>query len=530
MSESQPKPNVLWIMTDEQRVDSLGCYGNAWVKTPHLDGLAKRGILFHNAYCQSPVCVASRASMLTGTYPHECDVLENFYRLGLGRRERQKIAQSLHAVGPGEYKRRMERLKGAAFGEISGRFTRVPVDFYRNSSAFTQLQTAVAEELGVIDSGPRLPMLPELFEGSGYKTANIGKLHHGGFRTGFAYNAPVPQLEHAYWFGLRADYDESAFNLVQYPNHGAIFAGTFPAAAEETETHKWTDAAVDWLRANADSPFFLRLSIRAPHTPVLPPAPWDTMYDPEEMRLPEVSTGELMAAARHDQTREMPIFRNRFSPEEQRKTIASYYGLVAHVDHEVGRILNELDQLGLRENTIVVFNSDHGTLLGEHDIYQKEVFFREATQIPLMLAYPGSIPAGVAAPGPVQLIDIAPTLLSLAGIAIPHHMRGTDLVSQAGSAGGDKREAYSELYIGTAGEELLEGEPAGTIRRSVVSGQWRLSINYPDDEAYGPDGSLYDLETDPEERQNLYHNRAYREVVSTLTNRITEFVAAEPDQ
>lgn len=522
---SEKRPNILWIVTDEQRADSLRCYGNPWAHSPNIDRLAQRGVLYRNAFCQSPVCVSSRATMLTGKYGHVCDVLENWYHLNITSWHRAHIADAMEKLGPNGYQRRCDELSGKFPDLFKSQFTHeVPV-WYHKSIGRALAQIVLAQELGLIDKGPRHKMVPEILAEHGYHTVAIGKLHHGGVHTGFQDVPPVPEYEYAYFFGLRKQYDPKQFHLVQHPEFSIIFGGTCPVPASQTFTAKWTDIAIDWMKAKVREPFLLHVSIHDPHTPVLPPEPYDRMFDPKDMPMPHPTMAELMAMSRHDQSQDLPVFRNRLNETQQRHAWASYYGLTAFVDHEIGRLLDALAASPYADNTIVVFNSDHGTLLGEHDLYQKEVFFEEATHVPLILSWPGNLPEGETVDSLVQLIDIAPTLFDLTGLDTPADMDGESLSELVFGMEPEAHEAvFSELHIGEPDTAWLRGERLGTIRRTIRADEWRLTVNYPEDPFCGPDGALYNITEDPAERHNLYCEKKYRKIAQALHQQLVDWV------
>ncbi len=523
--QSPELPNILWIMTDEHRVDTLGCYGSPWAHSPNIDRLARRGVLFENAFVQSPICVPSRAATLTGKYAHTCEVLNNGYRLNFTSWHRRQMGEAIEKMGRDQYDKRIETLGGRGIARLKERFgenlpPQAARSFGRNV-AFTQL----ANELGIIGKGPQHKMFPEILAEHGYQTATVGKLHHGAPRSGFQENLQVRESDYAFLFGLRKDLDPKEFGVVLHPAVPAIFAGTFPGPPSETTSAKWTDAAIDYLNNKAQEPFLFRLSLRSPHTPVLPPKPYDTMFDPKEMPIPSPSIDELNDGSRYARRRS---FQDQFNEQQRRATWASYYGLAAFVDHQIGRLLDALAASPVADNTIVVLSSDHGALLGEHGLYQKGTFYHESARIPFIFSFPGRVTEGKKVGAVVESIDLAPTLFDLCGVPIPSDMEGKSLgPTMKGTESNPHDAVFSEIYTGAESSmQWLAGEPAGTIRRMIRTDEWNMSVHYPQDPVYGPDGSLFDLVEDPAETRNLYYDPKYRDVAIKLRQRIIDWTHA----
>ncbi len=514
---SNERPNILWIMTDEQRTDSLRCYGNPWAHSPNFDRLAESGVLFQNAFVQSPICVPSRATMLTGKYGHTIEVLQNGYRLNITSWHRRQLAAAIDKMGHEEFERRVDQLGAFATAQFEGKYNQDLPPWLRKTFGWSVALAQLTKQLGIVGKGPQHRMFPEILADNGYQTASIGKLHHGAPSSGFQDTPKVTEHGHAWWFGLRKGLDPKKYGIVPL-NAPGIFAGTFPAPASETESARWTDAAIQYLKNSVREPFLLRLSLRAPHTPVLPPEPYNRMFDPGDMPIPSVSTEELSVMSRYDRGQ----LRSSFSEQEQRQTWASYFGLAAFVDHEVGRLLDALRASPHADNTIVVFTVDHGAHLGEHDLYQKSTFYDVSARVPFLLSWPGRIPERRES-GLVEMIDLAPTLLTLCGVDVPSDMEGQNLVPGKRAETNSREAVFSEIYAGETDIEWLRGERPGTIRRMIRTEEWNLSAFYPEDPLYGPDGSLYNLVEDPAEKHNLYYDPKYRDIVTRLRKQLIDW-------
>ncbi len=449
-------PNVLWLMTDEQRPDSMGAYRSPWAKTPHLDELATEGTTFEEAYTPSPVCVPARTSLLTGQYGSTTGVLHN---------------QAPHI---------------------------------RQDTSF----------------------LTWAFEGAGYRTASFGKKHY--FRKG----RQAFQIEGGRTIGgplsalhYNRPCDPAACEIVQYPGPQPwILAGRFPGRIEETAEHQNVDLAINWLSSRpAADPFFLRLSLLAPHTPVVVPKEYCGTVDPDAIRIPYATEEELSRVPLYERR----VWREyqgafRLSREQIRRARRYYYDRVAFLDSEIGRLLDWMRKRDLLDNTIVVFVSDHGTLLGDHGLLQKQTFYRQVATVPFFFWAPGRIRSGARVRTPVNTISLLPALLECAGIEVPGEVECSGLQEVLEDGGEPAPEpVFSEIKFGYRG--YRDDDRLVTIR----DGRYRLTVfldpDAPERFRERPEGSLYDLETDPGETRNLYGEREYDGVVERLQKRIVEW-------
>lgn len=343
-----PMKNILFITMDQLRHDALGFRNVFPVRTPHIDALAEQGAVFENAYCPSPICVASRASIMTGMPP--CDT-----------------------------------------------------GVYYNDGAWDDA----------------LPTLPGELSKNGYFNIGVGKMHfrpkrrYAGFDKRNADNDtdyPLYLARH----GVQPDGDEPGEEAMKHRS----FATRPTAVPYEHYLPVYiTDTALQELglihsrrdcRPGANEPFFMWLSYLLPHTPCTPPEPWFSMYSPEDF-LPFVRDEKEVAA---------------FSPEVKEwydnwrfiddgwaaKLRAQYMGCVSLVDAQIGRVVSRLKELGLWENTLVVFSSDHGDYMGDHFMQQKAFFHDCSAKVPLVACGPG-VPAGAVVRENVSLIDLMPTLM-----------------------------------------------------------------------------------------------------------------------
>ncbi len=455
-------------MTDEHRPDSLGCYGSPWARTPHLDALASSGVTFTRAYCQSPVCVPSRTSQLTSRYPQEVNTLVN----------------------------------------------------------------QAADRPDVLPPGTR--MFTELFADAGYETVNFGKRHIASCHPpSFQRHESLFTLDHyASCWALGHDYGDADYRVIHRRRdpRDIIIAGTYPGSVTDNPSQVITDQAIAFLQTHdRQQPFFLRVSHNWPHTPVLPPRPWDELYKPEDLPIRYPDRDAIAGRARSDQRAAAFHQMAEMTDDEIRQIWTDYFGLCSYVDHEVGRLLGALDQLGLRDNTIVVFNADHGRMLGEFGTGEKGVFDDPAWRVPMIFSWPARIPQGQIRGDLCELLDFGPTLMSLAGLDADPSLgfRGRNLFDASrhapdavfGQINMPNADAPIYRHIG-GGKRHLQPMHVG-----VRTDRHRLDLDYMADGRRLPcdDGNLMDLREDPGERVNLFHDPRHAATRSQLIARIDQW-------
>ena len=357
------RPNVLLLYTDQQRWDTLGCAGNDLMHTPNLDALAADGVLLKKAFCNNSVCMPNRQSMLSGQYP-----------------------------------------------------------------------SALGCSCNGIEMRADVPTLATVLKPYGYHTANLGKLHfknHSdrdhrephplyGFDTLVVSDEPGC-YDDAYvkWVRAQAPGEVERCRCSTPPactgkpvvKHGRRLIDPYVFEGPEHLTHTAfvADETIRCIQAHKSQPFFAIAGFYAPHPPVNPPARFVEMYDPAEMPLPARNEGENYADV---------------TDEQWRVIKAHYYALVSHVDDQVGRILNTLDEEGLRDDTIVIFTSDHGEHLGDHGLVAKGRHYDSCSRVPLVVRFPGHVAAGTARPEIIEAVDIAPTVLDWCGVQAPPFLQG----------------------------------------------------------------------------------------------------------
>lgn len=444
------RPNVLWLMTDEQRTDSLGCYGSAWARTPNLDRLAREGVTFTNAVTPAPVCGPARASLVTGQYPGEIGIWWN--------------------IG-------------------------------------TPL--------------PALEFLTEAFHQAGYRSASFGKRHYCASNSAFETEDVFEVSDAVDWYSYPEDCDPADYDVVQYPPepYAWIFGGRFPREAAEKSEARAVAGAMAWLEGHdRAAPFFLRVSFNAPHTPVAPPEPYDTVIEPGAVALPREAeplppgcpdwVGTSLRSASDA---------GRLTPQEIEKARRYYYGEVSFVDSQVGALIDWMAGRGLLENTIIVFVSDHGTHLGDFGLVQKQTFFEPVVTVPYFFRYPKHVRPGVTLTTPVETRSLMPTLTALAGLEVPEALRDADL-SETLLTGVEPaaRPVFSEFTLGSF--RMRHDDRLVMVR----DGAWKLSLCFPATSEGYEDGALYHLESDPYERDNRYGRPEHVDVQQRLTRLILE--------
>ena len=451
-------PNVLWIQTDEQRPDSLGCYGSAWARTPNVDELARRGTVFHECHVQSPMCVSSRTSMLTALYPPETGVFSN-------------AVQGAEDVLP-----------------------------------------------------PTLKTVPNVFADAGYSTISLGKWHTPVHPTWQEVDAFIGFPDVAGPAAVMPPFTDEAQQVIKNPGSfmdtvdiPIIIGGIYPY-------HDWgddpakhlTELALTRLRhaAASDEQFFLRVSYVWPHTPVLAPRPWDRFYDPDEVKCDALNQKGHDGRAKYDRWlagvekgMELPI-------DQWRQAAAHYYALCSYVDHEVGRLMIALEELGLAENTIVAYNADHGRAMGEFGHCQKGTFDYEVWRVPFIVTWPGHVPAGEHRRDLCELMDFGPTLFTLAGVEPAVGMGGRDLF--------DSSQPPPAAVFGAV--DMFSPRRVG-----VRTDRYRYDCTYALDQVKcdpgNVDANLIDLQSDPSETENLARDPSMKDLADEHYQLISDWMS-----
>jgi arylsulfatase A-like enzyme len=457
------RPNVLWIMTDEQRPDSVGCYGARWARTPHLDELAAEGSMFASTYVPAPVCVACRSALLTGKRASSIGVLHNQARL-------------------------------------------------RDDA----------------------PFLPWRFADSGYQTASFGKKHYFvKGRQAFQTEEGNADDKHVHGTRYLQNHKPEDWNALSYQSRAAeglrrswILAGEFPAREEESAERVNAQLAMDWLSARDSSkPFFLRLSLNAPHTPVVMPRRFLNAVDSDAIQLPLPTEAQLRGQPVREREALHPFQgTSHLSMDAIRRLRQAYYARVAFLDDVVGGFLHWMRTRGLLENTIVAFMSDHGTHLADQGMLQKQTFYEQVGTVPFFVCWPGNLPAGQRIAQPVNVGSLMATFLDLAGLpTVGSHYPSLGPVLR-GESPAAAEPVFSELAYG------YQGYRDDHRQVMIRDGRHKLVLFHDpkDPQRFdgNEDGALYDLEADPQETRNLYglsasktHIRRMRQLIRVWDQR-----------
>ena len=476
------RPNLLFIFTDQQRADTMRCYGNDVIQTPNLDALADTAFVFENAYVSAPVCTPSRATILTGLYPQNHGAIAN----------------------------------------------NVPLDHSHRT---------IAE------------MLPEEYE-----SAYFGKWHLG--------DEVVRQRGFDRWLSIEDDYRqyyskseylsefsdyhqflvESGFEPDAESYGGRVFSRSMAARlpVEYTKASFLGRRVAEFLDEERDGPFALYVNFLEPHDPY--DGPFNDLYQRDELE-----TGPAFARKPSDEASLRHRLRADFysdqvmdgidlsTEEGMREVRARYWGNVTLMDRAVGVMLEALEASGHADDTVVVFTSEHGDMLGDHGMVRKMVLYEEAIKVPLLVRAPWLSTSGEPVEGRVHHVDLVPTLLDLLDVPLPAHLDGISRVpvlrGETTLAGNDvvvewneppgRRYAEHKMTVPDLEHQLLSGQPWRTI---VSSAGWKLNLNVEDR------CELYDLNDDPYELRNLYDAPEQTDRVRDLTARVREWQERTGDE
>ncbi len=470
--ENGRKPNLVFIWTDEQRFDTMAAYGNDYIKTPNLNALAEESFVFRNAYVTQPVCTPSRSTVMTGLWPHQNGCIHNNIPLRKGAK-----------------------------------------------------------------------CLPELVGDPEYRCAYMGKWHLGDevfAQHGFDVWEAIEDGYHKHYGKGRASSARSNYHhfLVEKgyePDRGGRFSRGFAARRpiEHCKPKFLETRAREFLEGNKGRPFMLYVNFLEPHMPFF--GPLDDLHDPEKILFPSNFDDPLEENEPLRYRLQREYCRKRYGKDEKslRRLSARYQGLVAQVDRAVGGILEALDELGLSDNTIVVYTSDHGDMMGSHGLVMKTVMYEEAVKVPWLMRVPRLGRKQKLVDAPVSHIDLVPTLLELMGVASPVKLPGRSLVPVM--AGGQPEEGH--VFIQWHGEHMF-------VERGTKLATWEEIARLKDDKVravVSPDGwklclsdtdkcQLFNLKEDPEERTNLFYSGQHREVIERLTSAIREWQRSVGDE
>ena len=444
-SADESKYNVLFIISDDLTYTALSCYENTVSQTPNIDRLAGRGVRFTKAYCQGTYCGPSRASFMSGYYPH--------------------------ATGA----------------------------------------------LGYDNPRPQIgdrPMWSQYFKDRGYYTARVSKIFHMGVPGGIEagdhgaddalswterFNSPGPE-----W---KAPGEGETLESNPDGKKPAVGGNTFVVVEADGDDLVHSDGktaakAVELIRQHRDKPFWLGVGFVRPHVPFVAPRRYYAPYKPyDKMVLPEKVPGnwdDIPKAGINYKTSE----NMQMDIRRQKKAVGGYYASVAYLDAQVGKVLDALEEEGLADKTIIIFTSDHGYHLGEHDFWAKVSLRDESAGVPLIISVPGKAP-GVS-DSLVELLDLYPTLADLCGLGIPSNVQGKSIANLLDDPDLEVRDTAFSVAPMREGFLLREERYA--------------YIQYGEDAARGIE--LFDTHNDPKQYTNLVDDPAYRSVVARFKTKL----------
>lgn len=462
---ARERPNVLFIAVDDLR-PQLASYGHEEIISPNIDMLAERGMLFERAYCQAAVCRASRVSLLSGWRPDTTKVFTN--------------------GGPLLRKRLPDHVT-----------------------------------------------LPQHFKNHGYRAISLGKIFHGAFQVRSRWNDRASWSEPEWWPGPRYYYTPKGIETARqvfarkrpnkntpiddWVNHFVLGLSCEAPDVEDSVLYdgQVADKAIERLNDLRDHPFFLGVGFIRPHLPFIAPKKYWDMYPPgsvpvaTNLRRPEGAPAYGITTWGHP--RSYSDFPNKGFPSDEltAELTRGYAACVTYIDAQMGRVLAELDRLGLRDNTIVVFWGDHGYHLGENEIWGKATNFELTTRVPLIVSAPGMKASGTRTQALVELVDLYPTLAELAGFPLAEDLEGTSFAPLLNDPDQPWKKAVFSQYPGR-----------GASGRSVRTDRWRYTRWMKNGKLLGEE--LYDLANDPAGNVNVASRPENAEVVKNLAGQLKE--------
>jgi arylsulfatase A-like enzyme len=464
----RPQPNLLFILDDQHRRDAVGAYGNRLIRTPHLDALAQRSVLFEAAYVTQPLCTPSRASLLTGLYPHT-------HRAALNNEPLSPDPRILtQMLPPGVY-------RAAWFGK-----------WHLGDEIFRQRGF---DEFESTEDG-----YEEHYSEGRDRSARSGYHHFLAAR------------------GVKPDRPDG---------YSRAYANRLPK--ELSKPAYVAGKGIGFIERHRDRPFVVFLSFLDPHTPFN--SVNDGMYDPAQMEVP-ATFHEPLDPTVLERTRVLRELLQHNAPGDYRGIVdtprdlqevkARYWGKVTLVDEMIGRVLRRLGELGLADQTIVVFTSDHGELMGDHRLMFKSLLYEEAAAVPLLLSVPRLTDGGRRVSAAVSNVDVTPTLLELMGETAPPGLQGESWAPLLRGGGQWPERPVFMQFNGPPWP--FEDRFTERLRSVLTPGRWKLTV---DDRSQG---ELYDLRQDPQERKNLFYDEAQLDRVRALLEEIRSWQRRTGDE
>lgn len=484
------QPNILLISTDQQHWNTIHALGNESIHTPNLNRLVEEGVAFERAYVASPVCSPSRSSIITGEYPskHKC------WNIGVELDEnRTTMGQVMMEHG----------YKTGLFGKAH--FKPVLTEGSFEAPPHIHDRDFWKEWQGPYYGFEKVAMV----HGHSDEDSSHG-MHYGAWL--------VEQgIDPSKYFGPGGGHREGSWDI-----------------PEEYHYTRWTaDQTMDFIENKEDDkPFLAWCSFQDPHNAFLCPEPWNSMYDPDQMPPFIEKEGEMddkpliHQCLIEDRMDELDIdvtsdpghntggvqclghTNKKIGYDRAKKWLASYYGMISLIDHHIGRILDRLDELGIAEDTLIVFTSDHGDYAGNHGFWLKgPIHYDDILRVPFLARWKGELPEGRRTNALMSLVDLAPTFLEAAGIDKYPSMQGTSQLK-----------TMYQPDQATRDWCLVENraEPSFYVKTLVTE---RYKLNYFLDR---DEGELYDLQEDPNEFVNLYNKENYAEIKLKMFQKLVD--------
>ncbi len=481
----QARPNILYVMTDQQPLSCVGAYGNPKIRTPELDKLAREGCVFRQFYIAAFPCSPSRACMFSGRYSHNHGVLTNNVLLD-----------------------------------------------------------------------DKVPCLGDICRPAGYRTAYFGKWHLGGnmYRSAEGKGAPGPDAD---WFLLREP-DDNRYRFKRVPGglgedqaqHGfdtwvggwrhyraylrEVGLGQLFEKKPQTGNHNDAPSGregthmysliprehhmASFLARHAErfirdqqgktQPWCAVLSFYGPHLPVAPPKPWDTMYALDDVTLPANHRDALGGKPAKQKTNEHCYVLPEWNDDQFKDYIRRYWGYCSYIDEQIGRVFKALRDTNQWDNTIIVFTSDHGDMVGAHGMIYKLTAcgYEELFHVPAIIRIPGTTKPGSRTDALASNIDLLPTLLEASHVTPPDGIDGRSLVPVLK---GEARDHRKIVFASSADREFI-----------CCDGRHKFVLNRVDDDL----DELYDLQTDPGEMNNLAHVPEHKTLAARMTREILSWL------
>ena len=441
-------PNIVFIFPDQLRPDFLSCYGAEFIDTPNIDWIANNGVKYSRAYSAAPICVPARTSLLTGM---------NAIRNG--------VTDNQH--------------------------------FLRSDYRQIGIET-----------------LPEVLGNQGYYTAAVGKMHFYPWDAYYGYQYRVI-AEDKRWLEIKDDYANYLKSNNLSKLHGSEHDGYLDNKGAVINRIPWEHSvdryvgreACKFIDQNgADGPFALMVGFPGPHCPYDPAPDFPDTFDPDNMpnSIPEVPEDTPLMRQAYIEDNKKPwngVDYSDFTEDNKKKIRAHYAGLVKQIDYEVGEIISTLRKKQLLDNTIIVFATDHGDYLGDHNLIGKASFYESAWHIPLLVRLPGK-DGNIFCDQLVEVKDITATLISLVGLNVPAHMDSIPLPDLGIPTSCNRERIFGLLSDGWC----------------VFDGTWKL-VKYSNGEIL-----MFNLLDDPQEQKNLINDESYKQIYRHLDEELTQYL------